>query len=1129
MNILGHTSFIGNSGYANHARSFFTNLNKHHFVKIRNSTIGESWKGFNKTPHNGENYITEDMKNMLYQQTLFNKDNTHSDFPIYSFNENFKPDVHIVLAEMNHYYFYDNYIGYKIAYNVWETTRYPDDFFKRLFYFDEVWVPTKWQKDCLLEQGFPEKKISVVTEGVDINVFKPKSNILEKDKFRFLLFGRWEYRKSTREIIKTFGETFKDKKNVELICSVENPFPFDGFKTTEERIKNYNLIYDNVKYINFLPREEYVKYLQEGDVFVSCSRSEGWNLPLNESLSCGTPSLYSNWGGQLEFAEGLGIPVDIVGLKVANIERKEFPGEYCEPDFDDLSKKMIDVYENYEKFKEKALEESKEIHRNFNWDIVTKKASDILNKNVHKKTNDFVFITCGNKEYMNIIEKLVKSINFFSKHKIIVYGVNCEVPFDYPNLIKKTLTPPKYSEHDKWYWKQYSCIESIEEGYDNYVWIDGDVIVNYNIDNIKEYFKNLENYPLSDIHVQDEFFGLYDGQKQLFNEKLSEYFNLNKKHPILHVCMFIYNKRCKWWFEEIIQLYKTLPLDRYKELLMWNDEGVHNFLMSKYNFTEHLPLSSFDTSDYEIDKSEVLNNFYKFWLEEGPQNFNKIYGYQFIPKDKDKILYFHGNKDLSIAENIIDFIKLKQENSFFISEYFFTDVYKLKNLGEIKNVEGGTLEIANKFGWDYAIYHEIYNLEEYYLDRIKLINNGDIVVDLGGNIGIFNRWAYSQGASKVISFEPDKRYFKLLELNSHPNSILFNAAMSNEMGETILYESNHLGGSTTQIKTSDTNSYKVRTYNLDYLFESKLIDKIDFLKIDTEGAEINILGGISNENLQKINNISLEYHHSHLGYNEELRNNLISRLNKNGFSTFLLMLGNNNSLQMLYANKIKNNKMTKETLDSFGVKNGTDKSSVYHNFCVKYEKYLPFNREDKLKILEIGVLRGNSLRTWRDYFINSEIIGIDIDPSCEQYNENRIKIEIGSQTDIEFLEYVINKHGPFDMILDDGSHINSDVIFSFENLFHSLKEHGVYIVEDAVTSYWEDYGGGLTNPNRTIEYFKTIIDDVNYRGLYNVINGHVHCREEKTLTEYSNEVQPDCITDIESINFMNSIILITKK
>lgn len=901
MKILAHTSFIGNTGYNNHARSFFTALNKYHQVKVRNLTIGSGWKGYNLQAHDNEPYMTEEMKKMLYQQTVYNEDGSKSDLPLYYYDGKYKPDVHIVLVGAEHQYYYDEYDGYKIAYNVWESTRYPDKFFNRLLQFNEVWVPSHWQLDCLVEQGYPADRIFVVPEGVDVEVFKPIKNKPKKDKFRFLLFGRWEYRKSTAEILKTFTEKFKGMEDkVEMICSIENPFPYDGLTTTEERLKKYNIDPSLLKIINFPDRNQYVKYLQEGDVFVSCSRGEGWNLPLIEAMSCGTPSLYSNWGGQLEFTNGKGIPVKIKGLKPANIERKEFPGEYCEPDFDDLGKQMMLTYENYLDVEYVSKYEAGLIHEIFSWD----KAAKIAQERLEEIIKPFVFVTTGNLGYMPIIEKLVKSINEFSDYKIIVYGVDCEVPFNSPNLIKRRINPKPFSQHDKWYWKQHACIESLKEDFSNFVWIDGDVVVNYNIDDINRYFPMVTNYPVPDVHIQDEFFGTYDNKKtQLFNEELAKELDIKKFNPYAHICMYIYNKDCKWWFQRILNLYKDTPLEDYNRLFLWNDEGIDNGLRWVNDFRKFLPLSNFDTSSYDGDHgntNKTLEQFYTFWKEDGPKNFGQIFGYQYIPKDKSQILYFHGNKDCKIADEMIEHIKMIRDDSFYRSMNFYIEENRIKNLGSISGYKGSTLEVADKFGWDYAIFHEIYNLREYYLNRERRIFDGDVVVDLGGNIGIFNRWAYSQGASKVISFEPDKRYFKLLSLNADPRSILFNAAIGEEMGEMEFYESEHLGGSSVHEFSNYIQKYKTRTYNLDYLFETGLVDKIDFLKIDIEGAEIIALKGISDENLSKVKVISMEYHHAHLGFDDELRGKFIERLNKLGFNSHLLFLGFDNHLQLIY-------------------------------------------------------------------------------------------------------------------------------------------------------------------------------------------------------------------------------------
>ena len=180
---------------------------------------------------------------------------------------------------------------------------------------------------------------------------------------------------------------------------------------------------------------------------------------------------------------------------------------------------------------------------------------------------------------------------------------------------------------------------------------------------------------------------------------------------------------------------------------------------------------------------------------------------------------------------------------------------------------------------------------------------------------------------------------------------------------------------------------------------------------------------------------------------------------------------------------------------------GTDKSSRIHNYCVKYEKWLPFNRLEPINILEIGVLQGHSLLTWREYYPNAKVIGIDINPECKNHEDidNNIFVEIGSQDDPDFLKYVIDKFGPFDMILDDGSHMNSHIIFSFLNLIDSLKSEGVYIVEDSCTSYWEEYEGGFRKSGTAIEFFKNMVDDVNFNGQLQENFWCVHARREDFL------------------------------
>jgi hypothetical protein len=219
------------------------------------------------------------------------------------------------------------------------------------------------------------------------------------------------------------------------------------------------------------------------------------------------------------------------------------------------------------------------------------------------------------------------------------------------------------------------------------------------------------------------------------------------------------------------------------------------------------------------------------------------------------------------------------------------------------------------------------------------------------------------------------------------------------------------------------------------------------------------------------------------------------------------------------------------SLDQIAKLYGTDKSSEIHNYCTYYEKYLPFDREDPIKILEIGVWNGNSLLTWKDYYPNSIVVGIDIMNQCLRYTNpsKNIWIEIGSQNDINFLRSVVDKWGSFDMILDDGSHMNEDVIISFNYLIDYVKNSGVYIVEDSCCSYWPEYNGGFRKESSSVEHFKRMIDDVNFNGQLRENFKLPHARREDYLINQSIRKNLNIRTDIESINFLNSLIIITKR
>jgi len=149
------------------------------------------------------------------------------------------------------------------------------------------------------------------------------------------------------------------------------------------------------------------------------------------------------------------------------------------------------------------------------------------------------------------------------------------------------------------------------------------------------------------------------------------------------------------------------------------------------------------------------------------------------------------------------------------------------------------------------------------------------------------------------------------------------------------------------------------------------------------------------------------------------------------------------------------------------------------HFFDDYEVYLAPLRRPGIRVLEIGVYGGGSLELWQRYFgPGTAVHGVDIDPGTLKGCPEGAQVHIGCQTDREFLVGLVSGHGPFDLVVDDGSHQMGDQIASFEILYPTMSERGVYICEDAFTSYWEEYGGGLGKTGTFMEFAKGKVDEL---------------------------------------------------
>lgn len=186
----------------------------------------------------------------------------------------------------------------------------------------------------------------------------------------------------------------------------------------------------------------------------------------------------------------------------------------------------------------------------------------------------------------------------------------------------------------------------------------------------------------------------------------------------------------------------------------------------------------------------------------------------------------------------------------------------------------------------------------------------------------------------------------------------------------------------------------------------------------------------------------------------------------------------------------------------------------HHGYQRFYYPILINYQHQPIRFLEIGVDDGKSMNIWKKFFSQpNHIYGIGYKNYQTEFKteiDDSMTIYMGDQSNTQFLkQFLQDSQGNFDFIIDDGSHVPSHVIISFETLWPFVKSGGYYIIEDIETSYWKKtasiYGYSLQNEGSVVEYFQNLVHEVN------------------------NEFRSKRDSGIGSISFMYNMIVIQKK
>jgi len=207
-----------------------------------------------------------------------------------------------------------------------------------------------------------------------------------------------------------------------------------------------------------------------------------------------------------------------------------------------------------------------------------------------------------------------------------------------------------------------------------------------------------------------------------------------------------------------------------------------------------------------------------------------------------------------------------------------------------------------------------------------------------------------------------------------------------------------------------------------------------------------------------------------------------------------------------------------DPLTRLAIRHGTDKWGP-HFYTPIYNALFAHLRERSLRLLEIGVggyafrtAGGASLSMWAEYFPHGEITGIDI-VEKRLHLDPRIKLFQGSQEDAVFLKKISDERGPFNIIIDDGSHLPKHMVASFKILFPLLADDGIYIIEDVQTAFWPHLGGSALHGGEVLKLVRSIVEYLHHAEIAVVDRSHV---------------PPLIATQVKALRVFHNLIVIDK-